>query len=221
MLNSNQIEPKMKYYNDTIKPTANYNVDTNLVDVNLNTIKESNINTRREKYELSTVLLDRQFAGMLQGSELESNLIKPQDCLAKDRSYLTDNINNNVNLSNNTLDSAYGLLLDEKSYKELSNKFNISCSAKKQNTNWGDYRAPPQQTNGRGFGNPSDYDKTYLGVDSRNDRNQDNSRDIDLKDRNIIPLDSFRINYANLAYDLDSRCGVSTRTYKKAQTSFN
>lgn len=227
----NQIEPKMKYYNDTLQPTPFLpeNKSVSLPDTNQSSrITNINLtNTRKDKYDISGILLDRQFASVLRGSELESNLLHPQDCNVTDRTYNLDNIKGiNENTSDmlnksDMLNTSYGLLLDEVSYLELSKKFNVSCSERRRDLNWADYRAPPQQTTGRGFGNPDKYNQTYVGINSRNDNQLENPRDIDLQDRNVIPKEVFKINYANVPYDHDLRGGVSTRTYKKAQTNYN
>lgn len=237
MTNKNQIEPKMKFFSDTLDPLPMYNIAEKYQEINLNnsTRVTNNMTTRRDNEDLSGLLLDRQFASVLKGSDLESRLQRPTNCNITNKLHELEDIrtmneisesgNKNLNKNkssdnNNMLDSSFDLLINQNAYIELSNKYNVCCSERRKNLNWGDYRAPPQQTTGRGFGNPDNYEKTYIGIDSRMDGSYENPRSTDLKDRGVIPQDGFRINYGNVPYDSDPRSGSSTRTYKKTQTNF-
>jgi hypothetical protein len=176
--------PKLKYYE---RPIENINNNFQFIDRNNN----NNLN----KNDYSNILLDRQLTNLTYGSDIEQQLNYPNICHDQ-----------NIHVNN--------LLLNENDYNELSKKYPNDCSKNKKDINWGDYYLfIGQKTTGRGFGNPDNYDKTYVGQDTRI---QDTTRDIDLKDRNIIPIDSFRLNYGNIHYDDDNRGGISTRTYKKS-----
>lgn len=103
---------------------------------------------------------------------------------------------------------------------ETREKYMMNCSQRRKNLDWSHYRAPPKQINGQGFGNPNNYHQTRYGLDSRHDC-KGPLRDVDYKDREMIPLDSFLWNYKDVRYDTDIRLGVPTRTFKKANTNYN
>lgn len=94
---------------------------------------------------------------------------------------------------------------------------NMSCSQRKHSLDWGDYRAPPVQTVGRGFGILDDWDKLYIGKDTRNDMKTNNPRSIETTNLAMLPLDGFKINYStNLdRYETDLRSGMDTRFANK------
>jgi len=95
----------------------------------------------------------------------------------------------------------------------LTENKNLDCS--KKEINWGDYYLFPT---GKSAGNPNDYNKTYVGVDTRNYSEYGTNRDIDLKERPFVPLESFRFNYGGLKYEDDLRSGISTRAYRKTNS---
>jgi hypothetical protein len=101
---------------------------------------------------------------------------------------------------------------------KLQEKYNISCSTRKKDLNWAGYFMPANQNIGRGFGNPENYHQTHLGIDTRMD-NRENPRNMDIAHRAMIPTEGFRINYANIPYEQDTRCGISTRTSKRVTTN--
>lgn len=94
---------------------------------------------------------------------------------------------------------------------------NISCSQRKHSLDWSNYRAPPVQITGRGFGIVDDWDKLYIGQDTRNDIKANNPRLIETTNLAMLPLDGFRINYStNLdRYETDLRSGIDTRFANK------
>jgi len=145
------------------------------------------------------------------------NEFKPNDVSDITNLNLVENLQNtsfddSLLIKNNLFDND---LLFEK------NKFNIMCSQKKKNINWGDYRTPPRQVAGQGFGNPEHYERTYIGLDSRTLTGFNHVRDTDISDKQIIPLDSFYRNFVDVKYENDSRSGVSTRTYEKNMLKFD
>lgn len=94
---------------------------------------------------------------------------------------------------------------------------NMSCSQRKHSLDWADYRAPPAQTTGRGFGILEDWDKLYIGQDTRNDGKTNNPRSIETTELAMLPLDGFKIDYTtNLErYETDLRSGMDTRFANK------
>ena len=118
-----------------------------------------------------------------------------------------------------SLKNAYDLLISEDEHLKLSQKFGQSCGQRKKTLDYSDYQTPPRKSEGFGFGNPSDYSKTYLGQDTRAYTNQ-NAREIDLTARTMTPPETLRINYSNLPYEWETREGVTTRTFKKMITNF-
>jgi hypothetical protein len=188
-----------------------------------------------KKQEYSSVLLDRQMSPQIFNTSLdiESDLIKPLDCTVSQRiNYSMDNVfglgnkmyssfdNNNNNNDNISLKNAYDLLISEDEHLKLSQKFKQSCGQKKKTLDYSDYQTPPRKTEGYGFGNPSDYNKTYVGKDTRAYTDQ-NAREVDIFERSITPIDGLRINYSNLPYEWETREGITTRNYKKMITNFN
>lgn len=93
----------------------------------------------------------------------------------------------------------------------------LACSQKHHSLDWGDYRAPPVQTTGRGFGVLEDWDKLRLGQDTRNDPLAWNPRSIETTNLAMLPLDGLKIDYiSNLErYDTDLRAGMDTRFANK------
>ena len=203
-MNSNNIPPKIKFYDN------NFNLTPILPDnmLSIDTDSRLNFNNKSSKQfaPISSVTGIQTPIMYKNDNDIESNLQRP------------NNYNNECLKKNSKLNNINGLLLDEADTKTLNDRFNINCSRRKE-INYGDYKTPPNQSNGSGFGNPEKYHETYVGINTRIDLTE-NSRNIDLKDRNIIPLDSFKINYADIPYNTDSRCGISTRTYKKSQINF-
>ena len=94
---------------------------------------------------------------------------------------------------------------------------NMSCSQRKHSLDWSGYRAPPVQITGRGFGILEDWDKLYIGQDTRNDAKAINPRSIENTNLAMLPLDGFKINYTtNLdRYETDLRSGMDTRFANK------
>lgn len=92
-----------------------------------------------------------------------------------------------------------------------------SCSQRKRSLDWGDYRAPANQNTGRGFGNLVDWDKLYLGQDTRNDPLVWSARNIETTNLAMLPLDVTRIDYATNTdrYNDDLRNGIDTRYLNK------
>jgi hypothetical protein len=94
---------------------------------------------------------------------------------------------------------------------------NMSCSQRKHSLDWSGYRAPPVQITGRGFGILEDWDKLYIGQDTRNDGKAINPRSIENTNLAMLPLDGFKIDYTNNLdrYETDLRSGMDTRFANK------
>jgi len=199
---------------------------------------------KEKSNNLSSSLLERQFAPALYKTNLslETDLRQPTYCNRPNNNNInmdniggfnTDKINNYSSFIEpikevkedkedkevNNLFVNNGLLLSKDEFNTLNDRFSINCSSRRKDLNWGDYRAPARQVAGTGFGNPENYHQVHVGADTRND-NFENPRNIDFQDRGMIPIESFKINYANLPYETDIRNGVSTRTYKKSNSQF-
>jgi len=234
--------------NNILNSNASSNWDPKVSFSNLHSVnsKEQSIDRSKanqpKKQEYSSVLLDRQFSPAIfnTATDIESDLIKPTDCTAAHRiNYKIDDVSglnlsqyswapwletNGPSLDGNddnkiSLKNAYDLLISEDEHLKLSQKFGQSCGQKKKTLDYSDYQTPPRKSEGFGFGNPSDYSKTYLGQDTRAYTNQ-NAREIDLTARTMTPPETLRINYSNLPYEWETREGVTTRTFKKMITNF-
>lgn len=136
-----------------------------------------------------------------------------------------DNTNNNLLLNDTALfassnDIKTNLLMDKQTYDNLVDRNTLYCSDKKKNLNWANYRMPPKQSSGHGFGNPNNYSERYLGIDTRAD-DKESSRNIDITERSLLPIDTMMINYNGIKHDENIRNGQSTRIYKKSKTDFN
>ncbi len=215
-------------------------IPSNIKSREVKSIDRSEPNTKKDQYDnMSSTLLNRQFAPLLFKNDLNNNSNGQINMANKSNQLLNlelSNINKfnqltradqyprNVtkNNSNNDELSKYlqstELQLSDKD-KVIYDKFNLSNSSRKKNVDYSDYQGPPKKAAGQGFGIPDDYDKTYLGIDSRIN-NINNPRNIDYLDRGMIPPESFMINYSEVPYDKDSRIGAHTRTYKKMETKF-
>ena len=246
---NNKIESKTKFYSDNtplLKPLipsnqvlpndTPYSWNNSSSFVNLQkyerSIDRSDVSSKKEERNTSSILLDRQFAPAIfnKFTDLESDLIKPTDCTASQRiNYKIDNVNGYSSMSGNysllneqpksDLDDAYGLLISDNEHQELSKKLKQTCGQKKKTLDYSDYQAPPRKSEGIGFGNPENYQETYLGLDTRAYVDQ-NAREIDITNRTMTPPDALRINYSNLPYEWETREGVTTRTFKKMITNF-
>jgi len=234
--NLNPIVPTNKIYNSIPSEQGRYSTFPMLSELNKQnndkSIDRGDVYTKKEfNQNMSSALLNRQFAPAIFNAytDLESDLIKPTDCTASQRiNYNIDNVSG-VSLENysrydvvenpSTLKTAYDLLISEEEHNSLSNKFKQSCGQKKKTLDWSDYQSPPRKSEGHGFGNPNNYQETYIGQDTRAYVDQ-NAREKDLTNRTMTPPDVLKINYSNLPYEWETREGVSTRTYKKMITNF-
>jgi hypothetical protein len=177
----------------------------------------------KKNVDVNNMLLSRQLLpATLVGTNNEQKTRIPDSCMNFERnidmnnvlghneSLLGDSIKINGKFGNlNAMD-----IMTDDDIKLLSAQYNNTCSQRKKDLNFGDYMLPGNHVSGRGFGNPNNYYKTYLGQDTRLN-NQNNPRSLDFEDRMMVPLSGFRIDYANIPYSQDIRSGVSTRTSKK------
>ena len=217
---TNKTEKKLKYITNEMIPL---NTRSSL---NYSNIDYSENTSQKNDTDISNALLSRQIIPVtLYGSDIEKKIRNPEDCSKNMRSY---DINQVIGHSSNSLNpqfennkkSNYSMinsdnLLTQKELAELQSKYNNTCSIRKKDLNWADYMMSTNIKGGRGFGNPENYHQTHLGIDTRIDNNRENIRNIDLSHHSIIPLDGFRINYANIPYEQDIRYGISTRTSKR------
>jgi hypothetical protein len=205
---------KLKYYEI---PINNFEINRPNITDRISNITTPAIATSSKKTNLSDnnnfseKLLNRQFSYLLNGSDIENYLKIPNNSAPP-------NICNTYNEPNNFNQSE--LLINNNDYSNLLIKYNIKCNEYKKDINWGDYYLSlGQKTNGRGIGNPNNYYKTYIGIDTRSDPNIDNIRCLDMQDKYTIPLDSFRINYGALDYSNNTRNGISTTRERRAQAA--
>lgn len=216
----------MKFYTDNAMSLDFLNPINNSKDESQNkTIDRYDFQTKKD-YNNSSALLDRQFAQVLYTTNynIESELRNPEPC--KQNKILKNNdidkvINNNnktLNDNNRTFNDDTGLLIKDIDL-EIKEKYTINCSQKRKNLDWSDYRTPPKQINGQGFGNPNNYYQTRYGLDSRNDC-LPSVRDADFEDREMVPIDAMLWNYGGINYQDDIRSGTSTRNYKKTNAKW-
>ena len=247
-MNDNKVAPKLRNYTDNTPYLPPLVPNTKLLDDNKSLNSFQNVKAFNEfsvtpnrinsplskKQEYSSVLLDRQMSPQIFNTsfDIESDLIKPLDCTVSNRiNYSMDNVsglgnkvyssfNNQEDNNKISLKNAYDLLISEDEHLKLSEKFKQSCGQKKKTLDYSDYQTPPRKTEGYGFGNPSDYNKTYVGKDTRAYADQ-NAREVDIFERSITPIDGLRINYSNLPYEWETREGITTRNYKKMIKNYN
>lgn len=226
--------------NNIIDSNSLQNWDPNSNFVNLHKKNSSevlaidrSISNVPRKQDYSSILLNRQFSPPIfnTATDIESDLIKPTDCTVSQRiNYKIDNVsglskdsysmlNNSGDEDKISLKNVYDLLISEEEHLKLSGMFKQSCGQKKKTLDYSDYQTPPRKSEGFGFGNPSDYHKTYVGEDTRSYIEQ-NVREKDVSNHTITPPETLRINYSNLPYESETRLGVTTRTYKKMVTNF-
>ena len=229
--NPNRTEQKLKYItNDMV------NLNTRIPSLKYSTqIDRSENTSQKNNIDISNALLNRQIIPVtLYGSPIEQSIRNPDDCYKNMRNYdinqvighnqnlLSSNqetIRSNIKKSDHSVVNSNGLLTQQE-LAELQNKYSNTCGTRKKDLNWAGYFMPANQNGGRGFGNPENYHQTRLGIDTRMD-NRENARNIDIAHRAMVPLEGFRINYANIPYEQDTRCGISTRTSKRISINQN
>jgi hypothetical protein len=219
----NRTEQKIRSYDNFTKMI---NVETKQFDPNtINDLQsvDRGVYNSKKNVDVNNMLLSRQITPTtLIGSDNEKKIRIPDSCMQSDRNINMDNVlGHNESLLGDSIkvNGKFGNLnitdiMTQDDIKSLSDQYNDTCSQRKKDLNFGDYMLPGNRVSGRGFGNPNNYHKTYLGQNTRSN-NQNNPRSLDFEDRMMVPLSGFRIDYTNIPYDQDIRSGVSTRTSKK------
>jgi len=231
-INTDKTRQRVKYYIDNNNSKSTLPLDSDNISDNLFYNKKSfdpNLDLNRQ---LSNKMYITDY-------DIESNLRKPETCYNIDdqlKTFCKKNGNNkyddvctigkrNYNIDlNNSKNVNYENEILIKDIDDITrDKYLLNCSQRRKTLDWSGYRAPPKQINGQGFGNPNNYHQVRYGLDTRHNNIEQNInvRDVDYKDREMIPIDTFMWNYSGIRYDIDIRSGISSRTYKKTNTDYN
>lgn len=211
---NNKTEKKLKYISSDMT-----NLNTRLNDLNDLTEKNTKLSidrgqsTTQKNTNINNLLLSRQITPVsLRNTENDIKLNNTEQCDKQLRNYDISKVygHNELNESNLNI----GMLLSDDDMKKIQEKYNNSCNVQKKEFSWANRNVQLPNTHINGFGNPYNYHLTHVGMDTRLN-NDNNPRNMDMSRYSMIPSETFRINYANLQYEQDSRGGISTRTSKR------